>query len=136
MSDRKEATDMARVQIITTPNGERLAVLPAEDYEALVEAAGDDTDPAEDEALAGEMRRLRAEGGEGLPAGLFRRILAGESAIRVWREHRGLAPEVLAERIGVLPAALDGLEAGTAGASVDTLRAIARELGVTLDEIA
>lgn len=136
MSDRNERTDMARVQIITTPGGERLAVLPAEDYEALVEAAGDDADPAEEEALAAEMRRLRAEGGKGLPAGLFRRILAGESAIRVWREHRGVAPEALAERAGISPATLDSLEAGRPGASVDTLRAIARELGVTLDEIA
>jgi ribosome-binding protein aMBF1 (putative translation factor) len=127
---------MTRVQIITTPSGERLAVLPAEDYEALVEAADDAADPAQEEALAAEMRRLRAEDrGEGLPAELFRRILAGESAVRVWREHRGLASGALAEQVGISQAALAGLEGGSAGCSIDTLRAIARALDVPLDEL-
>jgi DNA-binding XRE family transcriptional regulator len=127
---------MDRVQIITTPGGERLAVLPVEDYQALVDAAADEIDPAEEEALAVEMRRLRAEdGGEGLPAELFRRILAGESAVRIWREHRRLDPDALAERAGISHDALAELEAGLASGSVETLRAIARELNVPLDEL-
>src|SRR5215217_4422064 len=123
MNDRDGTTDVARVQIITTPGGERIAVLPAEDYEALVDAAGDEADPAEEEALAAEMRRLRAEDPRaGLPSEHFRRILAGESAIRVWREYRGLAPDVLAERVGVPAHVLADAEARPAGSSIETLR--------------
>jgi|SRR5215203_1462692 ribosome-binding protein aMBF1 (putative translation factor) len=136
MNDRDGTTDVARVQIITTPGGERIAVLPAEDYEALVDAAGDEADPAEEEALAAEMRRLRAEDPRaGLPSEHFRRILAGESAIRVWREYRGLAPDVLAERVGVPVHVLADAEARPADSSIETLRAIARELEVPLDEL-
>jgi DNA-binding XRE family transcriptional regulator len=102
----------------------------------LVDAAGDEADPAEEEALAAEMRRLRAEDPRaGLPSGLFRRILAGESAIRVWREYRGLAPDVLAERVGVPVHVLADAEARPADSSIETLRAIARELEVPLDEL-
>lgn len=127
---------MARVQFITTPGGERLVVLPVEDYEALVSAA-DDTGPADEEALAAEMRRLRQEDrGEALPSELFRRILAGESAIRVWREHRNLTLETLADRIAIAPDVLSRVEEKPADASVDLLRAIALELGVSLDELA
>ena len=137
MNDRDGTTDVARVQIITTPGGERIAVLPAEDYEALVDAAaGDEANPAEEEALAAEMRRLRAEDPRaGLPSEHFRRILAGESAIRVWREYRGLAPDVLAERVGVPAHVLADAEARPACSSIKTLRAIARELDVPLDEL-
>ena len=90
---------MNKVQIIRTPHGERLAVLPVEEYEALLEAATDTTTAEEEEALASEMRRLRElDRGEALPIESFRRILAGESPIRVWREHRGLSAAELAER--------------------------------------
>jgi ribosome-binding protein aMBF1 (putative translation factor) len=90
----------------------------------------------EEEALAAEMRRLRAEDPRaGLPSELFRRILAGESAIRVWREYRGLAPDVLAERVGVPAHVLADAEARPDGSSIETLRAIARELDVPLDEL-
>jgi hypothetical protein len=76
---------MNKVQIIRTPRGERLAVLPVEEYEALLEAATDTTTPEEEESLASEMRRLReSDRGEALPIESFRRILAGESPVRVW----------------------------------------------------
>jgi DNA-binding XRE family transcriptional regulator len=135
MTDKVDA-DMSRVQIITTPRGERLAIVPMEDYEALVEAAADDLAPEEEEALAAEMRRLRAdEEGEGLPVEAFRRILAGESALRVWREHRGLTPAALAARVGVSSEDIVKIETSPDAGAIKTLRAIAHELGTALDEL-
>jgi ribosome-binding protein aMBF1 (putative translation factor) len=126
---------MARVQFITTPKGETLAVMPAEDYEALA-AAADAPDEAEEEALAAEMRRLREED-RGAPLGLaeFRRILAGESPIRVWREYRGLSVRQLAARLRMSPGFLSDIETGKKAGSVETLRAIAREFGVSMDDL-
>jgi hypothetical protein len=128
---------MSRVQIIRTPGGERLAVLPAEDYEALVDAAADELTPEEEDALAKEMRRLRAEDrGDALPAESFRRILAGESPVAVWREHRGLSPEELAEKADLSPTAVLKAETSLEAAPAATLRAIARALGIALDDLA
>jgi ribosome-binding protein aMBF1 (putative translation factor) len=126
---------MSRVQFITTPKGETLAVMPVEDYEALAEAA-EPLDEAEEEALAAEMRRLRAED-RGEPLGLaeFRRILAGESPVRVWREHRGLSLRALAARLGMSAGYISDIEAGKKDGSIETLRAIASELGASMDDL-
>jgi ribosome-binding protein aMBF1 (putative translation factor) len=126
---------MSRVQFITTPKGETLAVMPAEDYEALA-AAADAVDDAEEEALAAEMRRLREEDrGEPLRLAEFRRILAGESPIRVWREYRGISVRALAAQLGMSAGYLSDIETGKKEGSIETLRAIARELGVSIDDL-
>lgn len=126
---------MSRVQFITTPKGETLAVMPVEDYEALA-AAADVVDEAEEEALAAEMRRLRQQD-QGEPMGIdeFRRILAGESPIRVWREYRGLSVRALASRLGISAGFLSDIETGKKEGSIETLRAIARELGASVDDL-
>lgn len=127
---------MSRVQFITTPSGETLAVLPVEDYEALA-AAVDELDEAEEEALAAEMRQLREEDrGDALGLTEFRRILAGESPVRVWREWRGIGTRALAARLGISPGYLSDIEAGRKDGSLETLRAIAGALRVSLDDLA
>lgn len=127
---------MSRVQFITTPNGETLAIMPVEDYEALA-AAAEEIDPAEEEALAAAMRRLRdEERGEPLPVDSFRRILAGESPVRVWREHRGVSARDLAARLGLSAGLLSDIEKGDTDGSVEVLRSIAHELGVSMDDLA
>lgn len=127
---------MDRVQFITTPKGEKLAVMPVEDYEALA-AAAEDIDEGEEAALAAEMQRLRVtDRGEPLGSAEFRRILAGESPIRVWREWRGVSLRALASRLGRSAGYLSDIEHGRKEGSMETLRAIARELGISVDDLA
>lgn len=126
---------MSRVQFITTPNGERLAVMPAEDYEALA-ASVDEVDETETAALAAEIRRLREQDrGEPLGIAEFRRILAGESPVRVWRQWRGFSLRVLASRLGMSAGYLSDIENGRKEGSMETLQAIARELSVNVDDL-
>jgi hypothetical protein len=73
----------ANAQIIVTPTGERLAVLPEAEYLALLEAADDATDR---EAVRGFRAALAAGEEELLPAALVDRILDGESPLRVDRK--------------------------------------------------
>ncbi len=54
------------VHIIVTPSGERLAVLPEEDYLLLLAASEDDEGEAKPEFLE-ELRRRRQEIGDGGP---------------------------------------------------------------------
>jgi DNA-binding XRE family transcriptional regulator/PHD/YefM family antitoxin component YafN of YafNO toxin-antitoxin module len=119
-------------QIITTPTGERLVVLPEADYEALLDAADDAADAA---ALRSFRARLASGEEELLPAAMVERILAGENAVRVWREHRGLTVRALAEKAGLTQPFVSQIETGKRDGTVATMRRIAEALGVALDDL-
>jgi transcriptional regulator with XRE-family HTH domain len=59
----------------------------------------------------------------------------GESPLRVWREHRGLTQQALADAAGVGKSYISQLEAGTKTGAIGTLRAIASALRVDLDDL-
>ena len=119
-------------QIITTPAGDRLVVLPEADYEALVAAAED----AADIATVRRFKERLASGEEELvPAAIVDRLVAGENAIRVWREHRGLSASSLAEKAGIAQAFLSQIETGKRDGTVTTLKKIADALSVKVDDL-
>ncbi|RTL94272.1 XRE family transcriptional regulator [Ancylobacter aquaticus] len=119
-------------QIITTPAGDRLVVLPEADYEALVAAAEDATDIA---TVRRFKERLASGEEELVPAAIVDRLVAGENAIRVWREHRGLSASSLAEKAGIAQAFLSQIETGKRDGTVTTLKKIADALAVTVDDL-
>ncbi|HEY9568854.1 MAG TPA: helix-turn-helix transcriptional regulator [Thalassobaculum sp.] len=123
---------MARATRVTTPGGEDLVLLPHIEYERLVEAAEQLADIATyDEA----KRRLVASEDELLPAAMVDRLLAGENPIRVWREHRGMSASQLAERAGLSQAYVSQLETGRRDGTVAALGALARALGLDIDDL-
>lgn len=126
-----EKDDM-NAQIITSPAGERLVVLPEAKYQALVEAA---TDAADVAAVRRFEERLAAGEEELLPEEMVDRILDGENPIRVWREHRGLTVKALAEQAGIAPAYLSQIETGKRDGTVATVKKVADVLGVTVDDL-
>ena len=82
---------MSQVQIITTPNGERMAILPEAEYMRLIA----DTDSADIDAA-----RQARDAGDYVPAAVVNRLVGGENPLRVWREHRGMTAKALAEALG------------------------------------
>ena len=124
---------MAQATRVTTPGGEELVLVPRADFERLVEAAEQLADvSAYDEA----KRRLAAGEDEMLPAAMVDRLLAGENALRVWREHRGLSASELAGRAGLSQAYVSQLETGKRDGPVAALGAPARALGVDIGDLA
>jgi DNA-binding XRE family transcriptional regulator len=124
---------MAKPNIITTPSGDRMAVIPLAEYERLVGAAEDAADVrAYDEA----KRRLAAGEDELIPAEFVNRMIDGENKVRVWREHRGLTIKALAEAAGLTPAYLSQIETGVREGTVETYKKIAIALRVRIDNIA
>lgn len=116
-------------QIIETPHGERLVVLPEADYLALVEAA-------DDAALVDRFERRLAAGEEELiPADYVHRMLDGENRVAVWRDHRGISAKELAEKAGITQAYLSQIETGKRDGTVGTMKKIAAALGVGVDDI-
>lgn len=119
-------------QVIISPGGERLVVLPEHEYAALLEAADD---AADIEAVRAFRRLLAAGEEEWLPADLVERILAGENPVRVWRRHRGLSGQELAEKAGISQPYLSEIETGKKEGSVSAMKQIAEALGVSLDDL-
>jgi DNA-binding XRE family transcriptional regulator len=123
---------MDKLQIIETPQGERLAVLPLAEYERLQETA----EALEDVRAYDEVTRQLETGEEELmPHEYVVRMVEGESPVRVWREFRGLKVRELAAAAGISGPFLSQIESGEREGSVDSLRKIAEVLRVTIDDL-
>lgn len=121
-----------KVQFVTSQSGERMAMLPADEFERLLDAAEANSDVAAyDEA----KRRIVAGEDELLPAAVANRLLDGENPVRVFRQHRGLSATDLARHAGVAKAYLSQIESGARQGSVSTLQALAQVLGVSIDDL-
>lgn len=110
--------------------------LRRKDYESLIDRLEDASDNAALKDLSG---RLAADGPDAiadyLSGDLVRRLLTGESPVRIWREHRGLSARSLAQSAGVTPTYLSEIETGRKPGSLATMAKIARSLGISLDDL-
>ena len=79
--------------------------------------------------------RAMADGDESLPSGLVKRMIDGESPLRVYRDYRGLTQAQLSERSGVNRVQIANIEAGGKTGSVETVRKLAEALGLTIDDL-
>lgn len=120
------------VQFITTEKGERLVVIPESEWLAIQEALEDREDLA---AIDEFQRKLAAGEEEFISSEMLDRLLAGESTIRVWREHRGMTAAALAEKADVSPAYLSELETKKKAGSIASLKRIADALRLTVDDL-
>ncbi len=103
------------------------------DYEALLNALED----AEDVAAA-KAAEARVDSGQSeyLPIDVAERLLAGESPLRVWREHRGISAGALAEAVGISMSYLSAIEGRRRPGSFEVMTRIAKVLGVSLEDLA
>jgi len=76
-----------------------------------------------------------ADEGEVIPHEMMRRLVAGESPIRLWREHRGLSHAELAQQAAIDKSYLLQLESGGNTGSVAVLKRLAAVLSVDLDDL-
>lgn len=86
----------------------------------------------------GARTRLRWAGtprGNYLTADETRRLLDGESPIRIWREKRSLSQRALAEAAGIAAGYLAEIETGRKPGSTDALRRVAAALRVPLEDL-
>lgn len=120
---------MTGIQFIERDGKREFAVIPIELYERLSAALEDI-----DDATLFETARA-ADDGFHIPAEVAHAILDGEHPIKVWREHRGLTQEVLAEQAGISTAYLCQIETGKRTGALKTIRAIAKALAVRLDDL-
>lgn len=122
---------MAGPQIIKTPGGEELVVLPRAEYEALVAAAAEAEEDAADIAIYDQRKTDLASGHDTrLPSEVCARVLQGDRLIRALREWRGMSLAQLAHETQVDEADLSDLESGRQLGAPETLRAISEALKI------
>ena len=109
--------------------GQEYVLVPREQYNQLLE----DAEMLRD---VREFREAKAVDEETFPKEVVNRlILNEESPIRVYRDHRGLTQQQLADKCGIQRAYLAEIETGRKSGSVKTLKAIAAALDVDLTSI-
>jgi DNA-binding XRE family transcriptional regulator len=120
------------IQTLTTSNGERLVVMPEDEYERLLDAA----DEAAAIAAVDRFEKRMAAGEEELiPSEYIDRILDGENRVAVWREYRGLTAKALAEAAGITQAYLSQIETGKRDGTIGTMKKIAEALKLAIDDL-
>jgi len=118
----------AKLQIIERDGEPEYAVIPYADFQEMSRLSEAMRDiQAYDGALA--------DPGETVPHEAMRRLIEGESPIRVWREFRDLTQTVLAERTGIDKTYLSQLETGRKAGSIAVLKRLAKVLSVDIDDL-
>lgn len=121
-----------KAQIIQKDGRPESAVIPYADYQHFLELLEDEADAR----TVAEFHEAYAGGREFMiPDEIVRREIAGESPVKLWREHLGLTQQELATRAGISKPYLSQIETGKRHGTVETLSAIARSLDVPLDAL-
>jgi DNA-binding XRE family transcriptional regulator len=128
---------MADIQIIRSPSGEELVVLPRAEYETLVAAAVDAEEDAADIAMY-DTRKAELAGDPNaiLPPEVSAMLLRGHTRLQALRKWRGIAQFRLAADAGIAQGYLSDLEHGRKSGSAETIAALARALDVPANWLA
>jgi DNA-binding XRE family transcriptional regulator len=113
-------------KLITTPGGEKLAILPADEFEELCDQV----------AHAAAMADYRAGREEALTLAEVDALLAAATTLAFWRSKRGMTQAKLAKAARTTQAHIADIEAGKHGASFDLMARIAKALRVKMDDLA
>jgi DNA-binding XRE family transcriptional regulator len=116
---------MAKPQLITSPCGEELVVVPRRDYEDLVDAL---VARKADAALASGREEL-------LTAEETATLAATPAPLAFWRKKRGKTQSQLAAAVGVSQNFLSDLKRGKAKGDVTLYAKLARCLDVSIEDL-
>jgi DNA-binding XRE family transcriptional regulator len=112
-------------KIITTPKGERLAILPAEEYEDMSDAL----------LHAQAMADYREGRDEGITLAEMQNLLDAPTPLAFWRAKRGMTQASLAEAVGLTEAHIEAIESGSVAAALEVMVKIAAVLDVRNEEL-
>lgn len=129
---------MGKPQIIRSPEGEELVVLPRDDYDDLVARAACPTKADEDAGtahiVADSSAALAGSRDVELPAAVAEAIARGENPIRVIRKWRGMTQlQLAAFKTNIGQGYLSDIENGRRRGSPTLLKRLAEVLGVPMD---
>lgn len=128
---------MGRIQIIRSPAGEEMVVLPRAEYEALLAAAEAADEDTQDLAIYDTRKAELAAGHDSaLPAAVSRLLLRSNSRLKAVRLWRGMTQTELAKAAGIGQGYLSDMESGRRPVSAEALAALSAKLNVPPEWIA
>jgi DNA-binding XRE family transcriptional regulator len=114
-------------QIIKTPKGEEMVVLPKAEYDALLSQLDELEEDADDRVIY-DGRKAELGAVPPLPSDVSSAMLQGDRLLKALREWKGMTQSSLAKSSGVSQGFLSDIESGKRVASADTLARIANAL--------
>jgi DNA-binding XRE family transcriptional regulator len=122
---------MGHVQVVKTPSGDEMVVIPKAEYDALLRLATEAAEDAADvAAYDAAMAEIAADPDSRLPVEISGLMLKGDRLIAAIRKWRGLTQVEIAASAGIAQGYLSDLEAGRRHGSVETLRSLAKAMNV------
>ncbi|MEX2318277.1 MAG: helix-turn-helix transcriptional regulator [Bauldia sp.] len=115
-----------------TPAGDDIVILPAADYDSLIELAEDAVDIHIAEQRLSELRSGKSET---VTHQEMLELLDAPSPIGFWRKRRGLTQAALAGEIGVSQGYLAQLESAKRSGDVGIYRRLSSTLKVDIEEL-
>jgi hypothetical protein len=120
---------MTEPQIIRTPSGDEMVIIPRAEYEALIAAAQDEDQ--EDVAIYDTRKAELAASRNGLlPRPVSEAMLKGDTLLRALRRWRDITQSDLAAKADVGQGYISDLESGRRMGAPETLRRLALVLDV------
>ncbi|HUZ11980.1 MAG TPA: helix-turn-helix transcriptional regulator [Caulobacteraceae bacterium] len=124
---------MGAPQIICSPSGEELVVLPRAEYEALLERADHEAGDVDDVAIYDARKAELATGGGALPPEVGAAILRGDSRLKAVRKWRDETQRHLEVKTGIGQGYLSDLESGRRTGTPETIAKLADALNVPVE---
>ena len=109
-----------------------MVTIPKDEYLRLKALEEDLSDL---QSISEVLKRLEVGEEELLPSLVVDQLLDGKAPLLVWREHRNLTQAELARRSKVNRVQIIDIEAGRKTGSVETLRKLAQELSIDIDDL-
>jgi hypothetical protein len=120
-------------QIIRTPGGEELVVVPRAEYEALLDRVEHAAEDADDVAIYDARKAELAAGGVVLPPEVSAAILRGDSRLKAIRHWRDETQQHLTIKTGIGQGYLSDLESGRRTGAPETIAKLAQALDVPVE---
>ena len=126
---------MDDIQIIETPKGEKLVIMPLSEYERLrdLSASEDADDVREAEAV---MSRIKAGKARLIPHDIVKAIVVdGVHPVRAFREHKGFTAAALAKKAKLARTTITQIETGKRAGTVAAYAALAKALDASIESL-
>jgi len=120
-----------KIQIIEHDGTPEYAVIPFAEWQSITERLEELEDIADARSISASI----AAGEETFPHEFSKRLVSGESPLKVWREYRGFTLAALGKLCGVTAAALSQIETGKRSPSVELLGKLSRALGRDMGDL-
>lgn len=130
MSPQHVAGYVAMCDLAQQSKGKRSVNVPAKTLQQMLEAYEDMLD-----IIAYDAAKKVEASMEFFPKALVDRLVTGENPVRVYREHRKLTQQSLADDSGVSRDMIAMIETGKKNGSIATNKKLAKALGVDLEDL-